>query len=537
MSDADQKKKLGLFKWILVVIALLAIVIIALPFLFDVNQFRPQIQSKFSNVLGRRVTVGKMKLSILSGSFEVDDITISDNPAFSSTSFLQAKSLKIGVKLIPLIFSKAIQVTGIYLDKPEIILIRSKSDQWNFSDLGKSASSPKPESDAQTTSADTTAPNISIKDLKITNGLIVINQGGKYSAYKKVDISAGGLSFDSNFPFSLSAALPENGSLQLTGKAGPLNKTDLIMTPLSADISVKSFDLTGADSGVAPTPSGIDGILDFSGALSSNGREVQSKGEATASHLCLVRGGSSAANPISLKYAVQYDLANNSGILGNTLIKYGKATAQLNGTFSRQVDALFLKIKLKGDGMPVQDIRTLLPAFGITLPTGASLEGGTLAVNMVSEGILDKLVSTGTVELSKSRLAGYDLGVKLSAIATLVGIKPSHGTEIEKFASGVRFSPDGIQASNMLMIVPDLGELSGDGKVASNQALDFKMSANLKPGGVIGAGLSRLTMINSMRVPFFIRGTASDPKFVPDMKNTAEKNLGDTLRNLFRKKN
>ncbi len=537
MSGNIQKKKPGARRWISLIPLLLVVAIVGLPFIININQFRPQIQARFSSALGRNVTIGRLQLSLLSGAVEANNIAIADNPAFSRTSFLQAKSLKISVKLIPLIFSKAIHITGIYLDKPEIILIRSKSDQWNFSDLGKSSSSHKSESGAQATSSNTTEPEISIKDLKITNGLIVINQGGKYSIYKKVDVSAGGLSFDSNFPFSLSVALPEGGSFQLTGKTGPLNKTDLIMTPLTADISVKGFDLTDSDSGFATAASGIDGILDFSGALSSNGREVQSKGEAKAINLCLVKGGSSAANPISLKFAGHYDLAHNTGILGNTQIKYGKATAQLNGTFSRQGDALFLKINLKGSGMPVQDIKTLLPTFNVRLPKGASLEGGTLDVNMVSEGILDKLVSTGMVELSKSRLAGYDLGVKLSAIAALAGIKPGRGTEIEKFTSSMRFSPEGIHVSNMQLIVPDLGELSGDGKVASDQSLDFKMSANLKPAGLIGAGLSQLTKRHSMKVPFFIRGATSEPKFVPDVKNAAEKTLGDTMRNLFRKIN
>jgi autotransporter translocation and assembly factor TamB len=234
---------------------------------------------------------------------------------------------------------------------------------------------------------------------------------------------------------------------------------------------------------------------------------------------------------------IHYDLAHNSGNISDTEIKCGKATARLSGAFNRQGDALSLKINLHGPGMPVQDIKALLPAFGVTLPKGASLEGGTLDVNMLSEGILDKLVSTGTVELSKSRLAGYDLGIKLSAIATLAGIKPSRGTEIEKFSSDMRFSPEGIQVSKMQLIVPDLGELSGAGKVSSYQALDFKMSANLKPAGLIGAGLSRFTKSDSMRVPFFIRGTASDPKFVPDVKNAAKQTIGDTLRNLFRGKN
>ena len=550
MSDITQKKKLGLFKWILIVLALLVIAIVALPFLIDANQFRPQLQSRISGALGRDVKVGNLKLSLLSGAVGVDDIAISDNPSFSSTPFISAKSLKIGIEMKPLIFSKAIHITSIVLDEPVINLIRSASGKWNFSDLGNAGAS-KSEPSAQT-SGGSSEPDISIQEIKVNNGRIIINQGGtgKPSVYDQVNIAASDLSFSSVFPFTMSAVLPGGGSLQLAGKAGPLSKTDMITTPLSADISVKRFDLVA--SGAVPADSGMAGLIDFSGAISSDGKALQSKGEAKADKLQMVKGGSPAGQSISLGYAVNYDLAQNSGKLSNAKVKYGKAVAQLSGTFDRQRDNLSLNMKLHGADMPVQDLKALLPAFGVTLPKGASLEGGALAVDMTSEGKLEKLVTTGTVELSKSRLAGFDLGGKLSSLATLAGIKSNPETEIEKFAAGVRLSNDGIQVSNLNLIVPALGELKGDGKVASDQALDFKMLAYLKPAGGIGASIARLAKVSALNIPFFVRGTASDPKFVPDVNNAASsllgsatsgqgnkdagKALGDTLRNLFNKK-
>jgi AsmA protein len=554
MSDDINKKKSGIFKWILIIIALLVIAIIALPFLIDANQFSPQLQSRISGALGRNVKVGNLKLSLLSGTVAVDDIAISDNPSFNGAPFISAKSLKIGVEMKPLIFSKVIHITSIVLDEPIINLIRSASGKWNFSDLGN-ASASKSEPGAQT-SGGISEPDISIKELKVNNGRIIVNQRGtgKPSVYDKVNIAASDLSYSSVFPFTLSAVLPGGGSLQLSGKAGPLSKTDMVTTPLSADISVKRFDLVA--SGAVTSDSGMAGLIDFSGGISSDGKVVQSKGEAKADKLQMLKGGSPAGQPISLGYTVNYDLAQNNGKLSNAKLKYGKAVAQLNGTFSRQGDSLFLNMKLHGADMPVQDIKALLPAFGVTLPKGASLEGGALAVDMVSEGNLDKLVTTGTVELSKSRLTGFDLGGKLSVFATLAGIKSNPETEIEKLASGVRLSNDGIQVSNLDLIVPALGELKGDGKVASDQALDFKMLANLKPASGIGASIVRLTKVSTLNIPFFVRGTASDPKFVPDMKNAADsllgsatsgqgtkegtkdvgKALGDTLRNLLNRK-
>jgi hypothetical protein len=143
-------------------------------------------------------------------------------------------------------------------------------------------------------------------------------------------------------------------------------------------------------------------------------------------------------------------------------------------------------------------------------------------VNLTSEGPIEKMVIAGTVDLSKTRMTGFDLAGKMATVATLAGIKPSAETEIERLASTVRMSPEGIQISSLQLIVPALGELAGDGKIGPDQSLDFKMQAQLKPTQGVAAGLLQLTKGRPLDVPFFVRGTASEPKFVPDTKNAAK---------------
>ena len=64
------------------------------------------------------MTLENLILSILGGAVGVDNISIADDPVFSKSPFATAKSLKVGVKLIPLIFSKQLNVTEIILDEP-----------------------------------------------------------------------------------------------------------------------------------------------------------------------------------------------------------------------------------------------------------------------------------------------------------------------------------------------------------------------------------------------------------------------------------
>ncbi len=214
-------------------------------------------------------------------------------------------------------------------------------------------------------------------------------------------------------------------------------------------------------------------------------------------------------------------------------------------------DAVVLKMRLRGEGMPVQDLETLLPAAGVVLPRGASLQGGTLTLEADSEGPIEKLVTTGAVDLSGTRLTGYDLGAKVAAVAALAGFKTGPSTDIERLSAGIRVSQEGIQLNGLTLIAPSLGQLAGDGAISPSHSLDFKMLARLNASAGISGELARLTGGNSLGVPFFIRGTAEDPKFVPDVKGAAAgllgsapgkdgqpaaNTLGGVLDNLFGKK-
>ncbi len=509
---ADAVKKSGALKATAIVAVLLIAAIIAIPFILDINQFRPEIQSRLSAQLGRDVRIGDLDLSILSGGIQADTITIADHPAFSSSPFLSSKSLKAGVELLPLVFSRKVRITSLSLDRPQIRLIQSSSGMWNFSDLGKTAGAEDETSRGESSQAD-----ISVKELKITGGRIIITGGrGNPVVYDDVNILARDLSYDSSFPFSLSASLPGGGALKLEGKAGPLNPIDAIRTPMTAGFEVRRFDF--AASGFAGPDSGVSGILDFDGTAASDGKRAESRGSAVIEKFQLVSGGSPARSPVSLQYTLQYDLANRNGILSEGKLECGKAVAHLNGTYAARGDKLALKMKVQGSDMPVQDLTPLLPAFRVFLPRGASLQGGSLNAALSAEGPADKIVVAGTVEITGTRLEQFDLGGKMAVLSSLAGIQSSNTTEIEKFFSRMTLTPEGTEVQDLLLIAPALGELSGAGRIDADQSLDFSMRAALKPSGALGAGLSRLLRGGAMTVPFLVRGTVSDPKFLPDVR-------------------
>src|SRR6202045_1945069 len=189
----------GRLKIVGIVVAVLIVIVLIIPRFIDANSYRPKVESELTQALGRQAKVGNLSLSLLSGGVTADTISIADDPAFSQSPFVQAKSLKVGVELIPLIFSKTLKVTDLTLDQPEISLVHSKEgDTWNFSSLGNSSTAAgsttttpattapaKPAATSSQPTPTTSAPaggssttNFSVGKLKINNGRLTGSRAG-----------------------------------------------------------------------------------------------------------------------------------------------------------------------------------------------------------------------------------------------------------------------------------------------------------------------------------------------------------------------
>src|SRR5579872_5176916 len=121
---------------LVIVAAALLLLVLALPFLINADRFRPAVESELTKSLGRDVKIGDLKLSVWSGTVSASDLSVADDPAFSRTAFLTAKSVTLSIGLWPMLFSHKLNVGGINIDTPEIALIQAPSGLWNFSSLG-----------------------------------------------------------------------------------------------------------------------------------------------------------------------------------------------------------------------------------------------------------------------------------------------------------------------------------------------------------------------------------------------------------------
>jgi AsmA protein len=504
-----------------VVIVVLLVAAIALPALIDVNKFRPTLEAQISTALGRKVSIGNIDLSILSGGATIHDLSIGEDPAFGKTPFLTAKELSVGVHIFPLIFSKSLEVSSFKIVEPQVTLLRSATGQWNFATLGAGGKN----APAKAGSSSGEATNISVDKISLTNGKVIVgkaNSTAKPHEYDGVEVEASDLSYTTQFPFKLSLKAPGGGTVSLDGKAGPINAKDSSLTPMDAKIEVHQLDI--ATTGFIDPASGLAGIVDFTGTVASNGELASAQGEVKVNKLKAVAAGAPATVPVSVDYSTDYDLVKQTGVLKKGDVHIGKALAQLTGNYETKGESASLQMKLNGTGMSVPDLEGVLPAVGVILPSGSRLTAGTADAHLTLNGPVDRLTIVGPVNLSNGKLAGFNLMSKLGALASFTGLggKGGSDTEIQTLSADIRQDPTGTHATNLNVVVPSIGTVTGTANIDPAGKLDCKMNAKMSGvGGVMTSKYSPLSGGGSNGIPFKIEGTTKDPIFVPDVAGAA----------------
>ena len=77
-----------------IIVALIIGILLVAPLFLNVNQYRPQIQSELQQKLGRQVTLGEMHLGLFPPRVRVENVSVSDDPHFSTGPFAQVQELE-----------------------------------------------------------------------------------------------------------------------------------------------------------------------------------------------------------------------------------------------------------------------------------------------------------------------------------------------------------------------------------------------------------------------------------------------------------
>ena len=530
-------KKRPLISILVAVVVLLLLAVLLIPLFINANTFRPRLETELSSDLGRKVTLGNLSFSVFSGSLVADNISIADDPTFSSKPFLQAQSLHIGVEVGPLLFHHQLLVTSFVADSPSINLVHNAQGIWNFSNIGSNAASR-----TGNTQKVTTLPNLTVGEMRIVNGTAVVSDlppTGPPFTYSNLNLTVQQFSFAKSFPFTLTASLPGGGLLDVRGNAGPVNEKDASATPLGANISLKHFDPVAA--GVVQKSQGFSMLADITAQVTSNGQTLNSNGKIHAANLQFVADGSPAPSPVDITYTLNHNLQTRSGQVSDLGINAGGVIVHVTGTYATQGTQTTLALRVAAPNLPINQVEALLPAAGVRLPSGSRLQGGTLTANLAINGPATAPVISGPVQVDNTRLTGFDLSSKIGGLKPVSGSQG--GTQIQTLRANVNSSSQGSRIDNLFISVPVLGTATGEGTVSPGGGLNFQVLAKLNTNsGVGGQALAGLNGVGggafgqavsaaaANGIPVHISGTTSNPVIQADLSKLLQKNAGNILK-------
>jgi uncharacterized protein involved in outer membrane biogenesis len=475
-------RKLGIA--VLIVIVLLIAAVFIAPHLIDINRYRGQIQAQLQQRLGRPVSLGKMGLSLLPPSFQVQNVAISEDPRLpTGQPFLTAEKLAVSVKLWPLL-RREVEIKSLQLQRPRVELVRDAQGAWNFASLGTApgggaapagaGQAPETRQPAPPPATKQTAPaparkqsaeQLSLATLKIRDGQVAVTDEQKRRprvVYDHIDLDLNDFAPDKPFSMKATAHLPGKGKqdVSLEGTGGPLNKQgDLANTPFDGTLRLNQAGISAVQNFLNLSAlSGTDGLLSGEAKIRSSSGKLASKG-----HLRLENAyirSLDVGYPIIADYDVADDLGNGLIQIHKGEVKLGATPISIAGKLSTQPTPAQADLQLTAANASIAELARLASAFGVAFGKGMDVRGQ-LNANVQARGAANNPSLNGHVSARNVDIKGKQIPqpVKVDAIE-------------------LTFSPDTIRSN-------DFTASSGPTSVTAN----FALSQYTTPHSAIDARL------------------------------------------------
>jgi uncharacterized protein involved in outer membrane biogenesis len=392
-----------------IVVALIVIAIAAAWLLLDVNKYRPQIQAKLEEQLQRKVTLGEMSLGLFPPRFTVQNVVISEDPAFKSEfPFTQAKQLDVRVSLLSLL-SGNVKVNSIDLQEPSVELIRSNAGVWNFASIAKgapSAPAPKPTEPAAKPTT------FSLDRLSIRGGKIAISDFLKSqprTVYAPIDVTLLDYAPGQPFSFDITAHVPGEGSqeIRLKGTGGPLPLAGPAATPLNATVSLSNIDIAGLRKFLDSEYVGkATGTLNGETQINSAGGKLAAKGKLNLKDVKV--SGVDVGYPVDLDYDMSSEVLAGIVQVNAATLKLGATPISVTGTIDTNPSPIQVNLRMKSGEVSIAEVARLASAFGVAFSPDTTV-AGKVVTDVQARGPIDKLALNGNVSGRDLQISGKNL--------------------------------------------------------------------------------------------------------------------------------
>jgi len=363
-----RKLLIALVVIIIAVVALLGYAVYNIDSL--IGPYKDDLIAQAEQQTGRKVKLASVNVNIWGGiGVRLQDFAVSEDPAFGSGNFVEAKNLQVNVKLLPLL-SQKIEVSRIILNDPVINLVRNQRGVFNFASLSspgtatepkrtpppaqkgqqrtstqKPAGEPTPPKSPETGTGASSGPPLElvVSRLEISNGQLKYSdkQDNSNLELKQLDLTVEDFSLDNPFRVLLAVAVLESKqNVNLDGMIGPIGaspKPDSI--PINAKINITALSFDSLQKALPEVKRQMPKELQISGGMQA--KDLALKGNLSA----LAVAGALDLTGAGFKFGNMIDKPEGTALRIATV-----ASAKPKSISVTSIDLTFNTLELKGKG-------------------------------------------------------------------------------------------------------------------------------------------------------------------------------------------
>ncbi len=486
---------------------LLVAAAIALPLLFDPNDYRVQIAEAVKKETGREFTVGDIRLAVFPWlRVELKDVALGNAEGFGAAPMLTVQRAELGVRLLPLLQARRIEASGAALQGVVASLAVNAEGRNNWQDLIKPVDPAQPVDDRPLAQR---LEKLDIGSIELDQVKLDYDdqQGGKRYQLDALQLKVGRLHEGKAFPvegrfkatanapqatasvaFSTELTLQPNGDLLLSEPRLKLDASQAGDSSIAVVMSLQgaSLQYAAATQTLSSTPLTIE-LQNFSHG--SGGKPALSgKGQLVSSLDFNLASGDARLGKTLLKLDLQRlgaePLATTLALTSDALI-YTKAAQtftaqplklQLEGLRIGAADKPTLTASGRIDTQLASDLgqqKHLLKTLAADLQLGGSaLPGGKAMALKLGTGIAADLAAH-QLRFDAMQLAGF--GLKLTGKNWLLGQLDSETPTLDGEVAIAPFEPRVLMAALGITVPP-----TADAKVLTSASLTGQLNANAR---------------------------------------------------------
>jgi AsmA-like C-terminal region/AsmA family len=457
------------------VVVLVLLAALAVPYLVDVNRYRPQVVAEIEARTGKPARIGHLAITVFPRlSIRVEDFELDNPPGYPPGYFVKARRIDAILDAGALLH-RQVKITSLDLSQPDIRMISGGHGHWNYE-------SPGAGSQGSRASADPPAFSLGVIST------ITIGHG----------------------QWTVAELLP-------SGRAGPAYLEAEDVSSELEDVDLAAFSPSGSSrAGLRSVPAGEGGgswlvssayAADASGPAAAHGR-LSAKS---------VRFGSLQGT----SFKTDFTVSARGAVFDNIGVSLDGGAAEGKLTLDFSSSNLRYTATLKVHGV---DMARLLESFPQSRGKMTGTLDGSVSLNGEIPPTADALSlvrGSGQAAVRNGKLPSLELNKNLMLLARLASLGPAQGDPSSFSSITADFEiANSLLHSRNVKIIGNGADVDGSGtlNLAGAGELDYTGVASVASGqtgltGVVTA-LSGATYSNGrLSFPFGLKGTLENPRF------------------------